>query len=233
MTKHLITSALPYINGTKHLGNLAGSLLPADVHARHLRQSGQEVLFVCGTDEHGTPAEIAAAAAGLTPREFCDREHLRHREIYKAFGLSFDRFGRTSDPANHDLTQRVFFALEQEGFIEERETWQFWSAVDGRFLPDRYILGTCPRCGYSDARGDQCDACSATLDPTDLGSPRSAISGAVDLERDAASLPSAIGAGGRAGHVASPALRLVALRGGNCEGMARPGASRPLHHSGP
>ncbi|MFN7091985.1 MAG: methionine--tRNA ligase [Allorhizobium sp.] len=182
MTKHLITSALPYINGTKHLGNLAGSLLPADVQARHLRQCGGEVLFVCGTDEHGTPAEIAAAAAGLTPREFCDREHLRHREIYEAFGLSFDRFGRTSDPANHHLTQKVFLALEREGFIEERETRQFWSAVDGRFLPDRYILGTCPRCGHSDARGDQCDACSATLDPTDLGSPRSAISGAVDLE---------------------------------------------------
>jgi methionyl-tRNA synthetase len=180
--KFLITSAIPYVNGVKHLGNLVGSLLPADVHARFRRQLGDEVLFICGTDEHGTPTELAAAAADLPIGEFCLREHLRQASIYHRFGLSFDYFGRSSSPQNHALTQHFYRCLDSAGFIEEREVQQVWSPRDRRFLPDRYVLGICPHCGSPDARGDQCDACGRLLDPPDLIEPRSAISGDTSLE---------------------------------------------------
>ncbi len=182
MPRTLITSALPYVNGVKHLGNLAGSLLPADVHARFLRQRGEEVLFVCGTDEHGTPAELAAAAAGEDVAAYCERLHALQRDVYGRFGIAFDWFGRTSSPANAELTQRLYRCLDGAGLIEERVVPQVWSPADGRFLPDRYVLGTCPRCRHPDARGDQCDGCGALLDPVDLIAPRSAISGGGDLE---------------------------------------------------
>lgn len=180
--KILITSALPYINGVKHLGNLAGSLLPADVYARFQRLRGREVLFVCGTDEHGTPAELAAAEAGLPVAEYCACQHEIQADIYRRFGISFDHFSRTSSPRNHELTQHFYRRLDQNGLIEERVVRQIWSAVDGRFLPDRYVVGTCPHCGHTAARGDQCDGCGRLLDPTDLIEPRSAVSGSTDLE---------------------------------------------------
>lgn len=182
MTKFLITSALPYVNGVKHLGNLAGSLLPADIHARFRRQAGHEVLFLCGTDEHGTPAELAAQAAGLPVAEYCARQHAVQADIYRRFGLSFDHFSRTSGEANRNLTQEIFLALDSAGFIESRTIRQAYSATDGRFLPDRYIVGTCPHCGSAAARGDQCEACTHLLDPEDLVAPRSAVSGATDIE---------------------------------------------------
>jgi len=182
MPKFLITSAIPYVNGVKHLGNLVGSLLPADVHARFRRQLGDDVLFICGTDEHGTPTELAAEAADLSIREFCDREHARQANIYRRFGLSFDYFGRSSSPENHRLTQHFYRRLDAGGFIDERDVQQVWSPRDHRFLPDRYVLGTCPHCGSSDARGDQCEACGRLLDPPDLIEPRSAISGDTSLE---------------------------------------------------
>lgn len=178
----LITSALPYVSGAKHLGNLVGSLLPADVHARFHRQIGSEVLFVCATDEHGTPTEIAAAEAGLDPRSFCDREHARQADVYRRFGLSFDHFGRSSAPSNHALTQHFYRRLDAAGLIDERIVPQIWSPTDGRYLPDRYVLGTCPHCGSDEARGDQCDGCGALLDPVDLIAPRSALSGDARLE---------------------------------------------------
>lgn len=180
--RYLITSALPYINGVKHLGNLVGSMLPADVYARFLRQEGEEVLFLCATDEHGTPAELAAAEAGLDVRTFCTIQHERQAEIYRQFGLSFDYFGRTSSILNHELTQQLYLQLDKNGFIEERETNQIYSLDDARFLPDRYIIGTCPRCGYESARGDQCENCTSVLDATDLVEARSAISGSKRLE---------------------------------------------------
>jgi methionyl-tRNA synthetase len=182
MTKILITSALPYINGVKHLGNLVGSLLPADVHARFRRQIGDEVLFICGTDEHGTPAELGAIAAGQDVRAYCDAQHAIQADVYRRFGLSFDHFGRTSAPQNHALTQHFHRRLAAAGLIEERRVPQVWSAQDRRFLPDRYVLGTCPHCRSETARGDQCDDCGALLDPVDLIDPRSALSGATDLE---------------------------------------------------
>lgn len=182
MAKALITSALPYINGIKHLGNLAGSLLPADIHARYRRQIGDDVLFICATDEHGTPAELGAAEAGLEVREYCDRQHLIQADIYRRLNLSFDHFGRSSSPQNHALTQHFFRRLEENGLIEERVLHQFYSHEDGRFLPDRYVVGTCPHCESTRARGDQCESCTKPLDPTDLIEPRSAISGSTDLE---------------------------------------------------
>jgi methionyl-tRNA synthetase len=182
MAKILITSALPYVNGVKHLGNLAGSLLPADVHARFRRQIGDEVLFICSTDEHGTPAELGAIQAGQDVQAFCDEQHAIQADIYRRFGLSFDHFGRTSASQNHALTQHFCRRLDAAGLIEERDIRQIWSAVDRRFLPDRYVLGACPHCGFDAARGDQCDGCGVLLDPTDLIAPRSSLSGDTALE---------------------------------------------------
>lgn len=182
MARHLVTSALPYINGIKHLGNMVGSMLPADVYARYLRQRGHDVLYICATDEHGTPAELAAAAAGLPVAEFCAQAHDTQKAIYDGFGMSFDYFGRSSSPQNAELTQHFARRLNEHGFIEERAIRQVYSPTDGRFLPDRYVEGTCPHCGYTKARGDQCENCTRVLDPTDLIEPRSAISGATDLE---------------------------------------------------
>lgn len=182
MNKVLITSAIPYINGVKHLGNLIGSLLPADVHARFRRQCGDDVLFICGTDEHGTPAELGARDAGQDVRTYCDEQHALQADVYRRFNLSFDHFGRSSSPQNHALTQHFYRRLDTAGLIEEHTVQQVWSPKDGRFLPDRYVLGTCPHCGSDAARGDQCDACGTLLDPPELLHPRSALSGDTALE---------------------------------------------------
>jgi len=178
----LITSALPYINGVKHLGNLAGSMLPADVYARFERARGSEVLYICATDEHGTPAELAAAAAGQDVRAYCDAQHALQRDISAAFHLSFDWFGRSSSPENRALTQHFADVLEDNGLIEERTDQMIYSIDDGRFLPDRYVEGTCPVCGFRPARGDQCDNCASLLDPTELIEPYSAVSKSTNLE---------------------------------------------------
>ena len=183
MTKRiLITSALPYINGIKHLGNLVGSMLPADVYARFERARGNEVLYICATDEHGTPAELAARAAGQSVEEYCAEQHEIQKKAGEAFGLSYDHFGRSSDRSNHKLTQHFAHVLEQNGLIEERADEQVYSIADERFLPDRYVEGTCPHCGFEKARGDQCDNCGNLLDPVDLIEPYSAISGSRDIE---------------------------------------------------
>ncbi|WP_432255706.1 methionine--tRNA ligase [Limimaricola sp. AA108-03] len=182
MARHLITSAIPYINGIKHLGNLVGSQLPADLFARYQRGRGHEVLFLCATDEHGTPAELAAAKAGKPVAEYCAEMHETQAEIARGFRLSFDHFGRSSSPQNHRLTQAFAARLDEAGLIEERVETQIYSKADGRYLPDRYIEGTCPNCGFESARGDQCDNCTKQLDPIDLIEPRSVISGSTDLE---------------------------------------------------
>ena len=182
MARHLITSAIPYINGIKHLGNLVGSQLPADLYARYLRSRGHEVLFLCATDEHGTPAELAAAKAGKPVAAYCAEMHAVQARIADGFALSFDHFGRSSSPQNHRLTQAMAGRLAEMGLIREVTEDQVYSVTDGRFLPDRYIEGTCPNCGFESARGDQCDNCTKQLDPTDLINPRSTISGATDLE---------------------------------------------------
>ncbi|MGK7652092.1 methionine--tRNA ligase [Roseovarius sp. B08] len=182
MARHLITSAIPYINGIKHLGNLVGSQLPADLYARYLRGRGHEVLFLCATDEHGTPAELAAAKAGKPVAEYCAEMWQVQDTLGQGFRLSFDHFGRSSSEQNRKLTQHFAGKLFEAGLIEEITEKQVYSNADGRFLPDRYIEGTCPNCGYDKARGDQCENCTKQLDPTDLIDPRSAISGSTDLE---------------------------------------------------
>jgi methionyl-tRNA synthetase len=180
--RHLITSALPYINGVKHLGNLVGSMLPADVYARFLRARGEDVLFVCATDEHGTPAELAADEAGLEVDEYCRRQHQVQARLAEEFGLSFDVFGRSSSRQNREQTRYFAQRLDEEGFLEVRSMRQVFSRLDRRFLPDRYIVGICPYCDYDHARGDQCENCGRLLDPTQLIDARSAISGSQDLE---------------------------------------------------
>ncbi|MGV9708335.1 methionine--tRNA ligase [Streptomyces sp. NPDC003483] len=182
MARHLITSALPYINGIKHLGNMVGSMLPADVYSRYLRQRGHDVLYICATDEHGTPAELAAKERGIPVDTFCAQAHDAQKAVYDGFELAFDYFGRSSSEQNREITQHFARRLNENGFIEERAIRQVYSPTDGRFLPDRYVEGTCPHCGYDKARGDQCENCTRVLDPTDLINPRSAISGSTDLE---------------------------------------------------
>jgi methionyl-tRNA synthetase len=182
MARILITSALPYINGIKHLGNLVGSQLPSDVYARYMRARGHEVLLICATDEHGTPAELAAAKAGEPVADYCARMWAVQKALADGFRLSFDHFGRSSSARNRALTQHLAGRLAEAGLIEEIAEKQVYSKADGRFLPDRYIEGTCPNCGYERARGDQCENCTKQLDPTDLINPRSAISGSTDLE---------------------------------------------------
>ena len=182
MAKILITSALPYINGVKHLGNLAGSMLPADVYARAMRLMGHDVLYICATDEHGTPAELAAQAAGMDVQAYCEAMHEAQKAAGAQFKLSYDYFGRSSAKSNHELTQHFAHVLEEKGLIEERVSQQVYSNADGRFLPDRYVEGTCPNCGFEKARGDQCDSCGKLLDPIDLIEPYSAVSGSKDVE---------------------------------------------------
>ena len=189
MTRILITSALPYINGVKHLGTLAGSMLSADVFARFKKAQGFETLFICATDEHGTPTELAALEAGKDVRTFCDEQHLIQKRACEAFDLGFDHFGRSSSPQNHELTQHFARQLWKNGFLDVRTTKQVYSNADKRFLPDRYVIGTCPHCGYDRARGDQCENCTRVLDPVDLINPRSAVSGSTDIEiRDSSHL---------------------------------------------
>ncbi len=182
MARHLITSALPYINGVKHLGNLVGSMLPADVYARYLRLRGHDVLYICATDEHGTPAELAAQEAGVPVDDYCAEHHTLQAQVCRGFALSFDYFGRSSSPQNRDQTQYLGRRLDQNGLVREESSDQIYSRTDGRFLPDRYVIGTCPFCAYPAARGDQCESCTRLLDPLQLINPRSAVSQSSDIE---------------------------------------------------
>ena len=182
MHRTLITSALPYINGIKHLGNLIGSQLPSDVYARFCRAKGHEVMYLCSTDEHGTPAELAAAKAGKDVADYCAEMHETQANLANGFRLSFDYFGRSSSIQNHELTQYFAGKLADNGLIEEVSEKQVYSNTDKRYLPERYIEGECPNCASPDARGDQCENCTKQLQPTDLINPRSAISGSTDLE---------------------------------------------------
>lgn len=182
MSKILITSALPYINGVPHLGHMVGCLLPSDIYARYMRMMGHEVLYICGNDEHGTASEVGALKENMPVQEYCDKYHARHKQTYDDFNLSFDYFGRSSSEQNKELTYHIFSQLDKNGFISEKTMRQVYSVDDGMFLADRYITGTCPHCGYEKARGDQCENCTKVLEPTDLIQPRSTISGSTNLE---------------------------------------------------
>lgn len=160
-----------------HLGNIIGSVLSADVHARYCRSRGYQTLFIGGTDEYGTATETKALAEGLSPREICDKYHAIHKKIYEWFNISFDHFGRTSEPLQTDIVQAIFKKVHGGGWLDTRTVQQLYSEGLGRFLADRFVEGTCPRCQYPDARGDQCDKCGALLEPTELLEPRCKVTG--------------------------------------------------------
>ena len=175
--KILVAVAWPYANGPRHIGHVAGFGVPSDTFARYHRLRGNDVLMVSGTDEHGTPVMVAADAAGESPRETADRFNAVIREDLRDLGLSYDLFTRTTTRNHYDVTRDVFRTLYEKGFVLEREALGAFSATTGHTLPDRYIEGTCPICGFQSARGDQCDNCGNQLDPTDLIDPRSTIDG--------------------------------------------------------
>ena len=177
MKRRLVTSALPYVNNVPHLGNLI-QVLSADVFARFCRLRGYETLYVCGTDEYGTATETKALEEGVSPRELCDRFHAIHRDIYSWFGISFDKFGRTSTPRQTEIVQSIFKDLDAAGYVKSQTIEQLYCEHCGRFLADRYVKGTCPSCGYDGARGDQCENCGKLLDPTELKDPKCSTCGA-------------------------------------------------------
>ncbi len=182
--KILIAVAWPYASGPRHIGHVAGFGVPSDTFARYHRLRGNDVLMVSGTDEHGTPVMVAADAAGESPRETAERYNDLIREDLRELGLSYDLFTRTTTENHYRVTQDVFRTLWEKGFVVERETRGAFSAATGRTLPDRYIEGTCPICGYGEARGDQCDNCGNQLDPEDLKNPRSRIDGSTPVFKE-------------------------------------------------
>lgn len=182
MEKIVVTSALPYVNGVKHIGNITGSLLPADVYARYLRLQGRDVAFICGTDEHGAPTEIAALKEKMAPAEFCEKNFLLQKSIYEKWGFSFERFGRTSGKENHETTKEMFLLMKQNGFVSEKMLSMPYCLLDKMFLPDRFIEGECPNCGYGGARGDQCEKCGKVLDPDQLKNARCNLCGKKQIE---------------------------------------------------
>jgi len=184
MSKYLVTSALPYANGPLHLGHIAGAYLPADIYVRFLRMSEEDVLFICGTDEHGVPISIKAEQMGVTPREAVDRFHGIIRGDFEQLGISFDNFSRTENPEHYRFTQDVFLKLLESGYIAEKSMKQFYCDECDRFLPDRYVGGTCPECGSEKARGDQCDDCGTWLEALDLLNPQCEICGTSPVPRD-------------------------------------------------
>jgi methionyl-tRNA synthetase len=174
---YTITAALPYANGPIHIGHLAGAYIPADIYARYLRSKKQRVLFISGSDEHGVPITIRAQQEGITPQQIVDKYHTLNKQSLEAFGISFDIFSRTSSPVHHQTAAEFFTRLHEQGVLEVHESEQYYDTTHQQFLADRYIKGSCPKCGYEEAYGDQCEKCGSTLSPNELLNPRSALSG--------------------------------------------------------
>ena len=164
----LITSALPYVNNVPHLGNIIGCVLSADVFSRYCRLRGYNSIYVCGTDEYGTATETKAIQEGLTPQQICDKYHQVHKTIYDWFGIDFDIFGRTTTPLQTEIAQNIFLKLHEKHETLENDVDQSFCESCNRFLADRFVLGTCPSCSYTNARGDQCDSCGKLLNPEEL-----------------------------------------------------------------
>lgn len=181
--RYLITSALPYASGVTHLGNMVGSTLPADIYARFCRLRGRDTLYVCGSDEHGVAITIAAEKEGLTPQQLIDKYHFANKSALEGAGIAFDIYDRTSNPIHRDTAQEFFRVWVEKGLLVEREEDQFYDEQAAMFLPDRYVEGTCPNCGYDKARGDQCDNCGAYYDQLDLKQPKSLVSGNTPVVR--------------------------------------------------
>jgi methionyl-tRNA synthetase len=175
--RYLVTSALPYANGPLHVGHMVGAYLPADVFVRYLKARGQDVVYVCGTDEHGVPITLTAEREGKSPREVVDYWWAHMKETFERFGIGFDNFSRTSTELHAKNTQLFYRKLKEGGYVSEAESKQMYSPTEGRFLPDRYVEGTCPVCGYKEARGDQCDNCGSWYEAYELIEPHSKITG--------------------------------------------------------
>lgn len=182
-TRRLVTSALPYVNNIPHLGNLI-QMLSADVYARFCRSRGYETMYIFGTDEYGTATETRALQENKTPRELCDYYYNEHKKIYDWFKIDADMFGRTSNDQCTEITQNLYKDLEKNGFIKEHSNQQLYCPKCARYLADRYVNGTCPKCGYEDARGDQCDGCGSLLEPVELKNPRCSVCGVTPEIRD-------------------------------------------------
>lgn len=182
--RYLITSALPYANGPVHIGHLAGVYVPSDIYARYLRGRGKEVVSICGSDEHGVPITIKAKKEGVTPQEVVDRYHGIIKDAFERFGISFDIYSRTSSETHARTASEFFRKLYEQGDFIEQTTEQYYDPEAQQFLADRYITGTCPRCGSEGAYGDQCEKCGSTLSPTELVDPKSAITGATPVLRE-------------------------------------------------
>ncbi|MFN6115393.1 MAG: methionine--tRNA ligase, partial [Flavobacteriales bacterium] len=176
--RHTVTAALPYANGPLHIGHIAGAYLPADIYVRNLRQRGKEVLFICGSDEHGAAITIRAMKEGTTPRAIVDKYHALMGQAFQDFGIHFDIYDRTSSDLHRETSQGFFLKLLENGAFSVQEEQQYYDAEAKQFLADRYIMGTCPSCGNPDAYGDQCEKCGSALSPKDLIDPRSTLSGA-------------------------------------------------------
>lgn len=181
--RHLITSALPYANGPVHIGHLAGVYVPADIYARYLRLKGEEVLFIGGSDEHGVPITIKAKQNGCTPQDVVDKYHTIIKDSFKELGISFDVYSRTSSKIHHKTASDFFKKLYTDGKFIEKESEQYFDTEANTFLADRYITGTCPKCGAEGAYGDQCEKCGSTLSPDELINPKSAISGSEPIKK--------------------------------------------------
>ncbi|KAG4436861.1 putative methionine--tRNA ligase, cytoplasmic protein rar1 [Cadophora sp. M221] len=180
----LITSALPYVNNIPHLGNVIGSVLSADVYSRFSKLRDRPTLFICGTDEYGTATEARARETGQTPKELCDEFHVKHKAIYDWFEIGFDYFGRTTTEQQTVIAQDIFMKLYKNGYLEERTTLQPYCEHHHSFLADRFVEGTCPKCQYDDARGDQCDKCGSLLDALELINPRCKVDGTTPVPKD-------------------------------------------------
>ena len=176
--KIMVTAALPYANGPIHIGHLAGCYLPSDIYVRYMRMRGRDVKFVCGSDEHGVPITIKAKNEGITPQEVVNRYHKMMQSAFEEFGISFDHYSRTSSEQHQKNAKEFFMNLYQKGALEAQDTKQYYDPEAGQFLADRYITGTCPKCGHDEAYGDQCEKCGTSLSPTELINPKSALSGA-------------------------------------------------------
>lgn len=175
--KIIVTSALPYANGPIHLGHLSGAYLPADIFVRYKRLTKSDIIYVCGSDEHGVPITITADKEKLTPKDIIDRYHESNKAAFAKFGMSFDIYSRTSIPTHHQTAQDFFISYNNQGILTEKKTLQFYDEKAGMFLPDRYVEGTCPKCGYEEARSDECEKCGDLYDPSELINPKSKISG--------------------------------------------------------
>src|SRR4051812_12361727 len=173
----LVTAALPYANGPVHIGHLAGCYLPADIYVRYLRSCGQDVKYICGSDEHGVPITIKAKKEGTTPQAVVDKYHKIMGDAFKEFGISFDIYSRTSSKVHHETASDFFRTLYDKNGFTEQVTEQYYDETAQQFLADRYIVGTCPKCSNPNAYGDQCERCGSSLNATDLIDPKSTLSG--------------------------------------------------------